>query len=203
MLMVLTNSIVMQIKMKISVVHLHTLLTYIEIHGNQSPWSHSTSLLLTLACSLVELTATRRQEEATALHLHHYIMDVYQASTAFNPNVQKANSYFNTHTVSKWLIRVATFLPTWNSLCFPCVFPVLQKFSLCFFYLRTNSNSNKRNVTCSKLYYLFFIKTIHSLTKKPWIINRFFYHVFICIININSLFLFNMKALSTVYLLLH
>ena len=85
------------------------------------------------------------------------------------------------------------------SLCFPCVaeiFPV-------FFYWRTNSNSNKRNVTCSKLYYLFFIKTIHSLTKKSWIINRFFYHVFICIININSLFLFNMKALSTVYLLLH
>ena len=89
----------------------------------------------------------------------------------------------------------------------PCVFPV---FSLCcrnfpcvFFYLRTNRNSNKRNVTCSKLYYLFFIKTIHSLTKKPWIINRFFYHMFICIININSLFLFNMKALSTVYLLLH
>ena len=31
----------------------------------------------------------------------------------------------------------------------------------------------------------------------------FFYHMFICIININSLFLFNMKALSTVYLLLH
>ena len=29
--------------------------------------------------------------------------------------------------------RVAAFLPTWNSLCFPCVFPVLQKFSLCFF----------------------------------------------------------------------
>ena len=88
----------------------------------------------------------------------------------------------------------------------PCVFPV---FSLCFrnfpcvFYWRTNSNSNKRNVTCSKLYYLFFIKTIHNLTKKSWIINRFFYHVFICIININSSFLFNMKALSTVYLLLH
>ena len=49
---------------------LHYLLTYIEIHGNQLPWSHSTSLLLTLACSLVEVTATRRWEEATALQLH-------------------------------------------------------------------------------------------------------------------------------------
>ena len=48
----------------------HTLLTYIQKYWNQSPWSHSTSLLLTLACSLVEVTATRRWVEATALQLH-------------------------------------------------------------------------------------------------------------------------------------
>ena len=80
---------------------------------------------------------------------------------------------------------------------------MLQKFSLFFFIEELTVIVIKEMSLAPSYTIYFFIKTIHSLTKKSWIINRFFYHVFICIININSLFLFNMKALSTVYLLLH
>ena len=82
---------------------------------------------------------------------------------------------------------------------FPCVaeiFPVFFIEELTVIVIKEMSLAPRYTI-------YFFIKTIHSLTKKSWIINRFFYHVFICIININILFLFNMKALSTVYLLLH
>ena len=37
------------------------------------------------------------------------------------------------------LFRVATFQPRKNSLCFPWVFPVLDNFSLCYFYVINNS----------------------------------------------------------------
>ena len=78
------NSIITWIKM-ISVVHLHTLywLTYKSIM-NQSPQSHSTSLLLTLACSLVKVTATGRWEEATALQLH---LTAHHCCVLCNPKV--------------------------------------------------------------------------------------------------------------------
>ena len=41
------------------------------------------------------------------------------------------------------ILRVATFQPRWNSLCFPWVFPVLDTFSLCYFYVKNSSWINE------------------------------------------------------------
>ena len=65
------NSIVVQMTLKISVCMFPDyLLTYIDKHCVQHDWGHSTSYVFTLGCSLVEVTATRRWEEATTLQLH-------------------------------------------------------------------------------------------------------------------------------------